>query len=120
MFLAKCSWVCSVSPYTGALHILYSVWQGLMGRLRQKHSEGGTYERAQAEYHHGGVTADVSQEVDDGCNHSACPCTHRTHTYAVLSEKKKDMFLYLTSQLNTEKCVLNMEKCNVTLCPNQA
>ncbi len=85
-----------------------------MGRLRQKYGEGGTYERAQAEYHHGGVTADVSQEVDDGCNHSACPCAHRTHTYAVLSEKKEDDWT-----LNTGKC-LNMENCKETLCPNQA
>lgn len=78
-----------------------------MGCLRQKHSEGGTYEWAQAEYHHGGMMADVSHEGDDGCNHSTCPCAHRTHTYAVLSEKKKDMFLYITSQVNNGESLQN-------------
>lgn len=65
-----------ISLVISALHILYRIWQRLMGCLRQKHSEGSTYQWAQAKYHHRGMMAAVPQEVDDGRNHSTCPSAH--------------------------------------------
>lgn len=55
-----------VKPEIWSLHVLYGVWQMLVGGFRQQKGEGGAQQRAQAAQHHGSLWTDAPQEVHHG------------------------------------------------------